>query len=125
MKTANNESIYTNRVTFSEATYFYGEDVESLRTKAFARGAQAQEANFPEENVVILRATNARHLMDAVENGFWDHTRNATQVKAGTRVYVISSKKTGCSLGITFIANDKMQEAAQNRQDWTETKCAA
>ena len=126
MKTRSTKSTkYQYRVTAEgEIEKLFGQDVEDVYAKC-GKGRAGSIFNVQGENAVILKSSKLSHLEDAVENGFWDHTKLAHNIKAGTTVYVLMNKGTGWKNAIVFTATGKMQQVYLNNQNWSETKCAS
>ena len=92
---------YLNRVETTDGfTILSSLEAELLRNSCGNIGQNG--IRYPFDNAVVLQSNTAEDLLDALEKGYWDHTKCPTQVGPKDTVYVIANAKESNRLGTKF-----------------------
>ena len=82
--------MYNSRVEVNN-----GFEILSTETAGFFRGACGKipqgGIRYPSDlmpNTVVFSSDNAHDLIDAMKNGYWDHTKSANQMKEWATLYI-------------------------------------
>ena len=118
---------YNSRIEVDKFEMLSGEKASLLR-KAFDKPMNPSSIMYPGnfDNTVVFSSTSAKDLIDAMQNGFWDHTKKAHQVEAGTTIYVFTnvteSNKIGSCLAIKGTAQRVMYKLSNpSSTTWTSS----
>ena len=92
---------YLNRVKTTDGfTILSSLEAELLRNSCGNIGQNG--IRYPFDNAVVLQSNTAEDLLDALEKGYWDHTKCPTQIGPKDTVYVIANAKESNRLGTKF-----------------------
>jgi len=117
--------MYNHRVEVEKFEMVCGETANLLK---LACGNIGQNGiRYPEgmEDTIVLSSNNAYDLIDAMKNGFWDHSTRSPHLQPGWTVYVIvnqaASKELGSYIAIKGVAKNAMTQVNPASTQWTSS----